>query len=116
MLFDIVIVTVTRQRFSSCLLLLFETGGKGFKKRDSIAGVQTDGCFRSPLSALRVYRQNRLDGTGSWIKRRRRRGLGLKGGMERDCFFFSFFSSVKMTNTSQYKNDFGIDSIGSAVA
>lgn len=91
--------------------LLFETGGK----RDSIAGVQTDGCFRSPLSALRVYQQNRLDGTDSRIKRRRRRGLGLKGGIEIDCFFF-FFSSVKMTNTSQYQNDFGIDSIGSAVA
>lgn len=26
-----------------------------------------------------------------------------------------FFSSVKMTNMSQYQNDFGIDIIGSAV-
>lgn len=30
--------------------------------------VQTYGCFQSPLSALRVYQQNRLDGTDSGIK------------------------------------------------
>lgn len=93
------------------MLLLFETGGKGFNCRSVDRWLLSESIVGTTCLSAESPGWNRLSD-----KETKAMGLRIEGRNGKRLFLSFFFSSVKMTNTSQYQNDFGIDNIGSAVA
>lgn len=97
------------QKCSSCLKR-GKGGGGGFNCRSVDRWLLSESIVSTTCLSAESPGWNRLSD-----KEMKATGLRIEGRNGKRLFFF-FFSSVKMTNMSQYQNDFGIDSIGSAVA